>query len=103
MLDVHVMSMSSCYVHEHHAGASSKFGVPVNRLGLVMALPEVDALVGLVGKAHALEILLEARIFGAEEALDKGLVTRVLPDDEVADDAFKTAARIADGAPLVNR
>ena len=34
----------------------------VNRLGLVMAYPEVEALVGLVGQAAALEILLEARV-----------------------------------------
>lgn len=60
-------------------------------------------MVGLVGKAHALEILLEGRVFGAAEALDKGLVTRVLPDDEVAADVFATAQRIASGAPLVNR
>ena len=66
-----------------------------------MAYPEVEALVGLVGRAHALEILLEARVFGAEEALAKGLVTRVLPDEEVADAAYKTAERIASGAPLV--
>ena len=43
-------------------GASSRFGVPVSRLGLVMALPEVEALVGLVGKAAALEILLEVSL-----------------------------------------
>jgi enoyl-CoA hydratase len=42
-------------------------------------------------------------VFGAAEALDKGLVTRVLPDDEVEAAAFATARRIAAGAPLVNR
>ena len=76
-----------------------RFQEPLNRL----RHRSVQALVGLVGKAHALEILLEGRVFGAKEALDKGLVTRVLPDDEVAAAAFASARRIASGAPLVNR
>ena len=38
-------------------GSSSRFGIPVNRLGLVMAYPEIEALVGLVGRSIALEIL----------------------------------------------
>ena len=50
-------------------GASSRFGVPVSRLGLVMALPEVEALVGLVGKAAALEILLEVSLAVSGSAL----------------------------------
>ncbi len=84
-------------------GEGSRFGVPINRLGLVMAYPEVEALVGLVGRSVALEILYEARVFDAAEAKDKGLVNRVMPDDEVEDAAYATARRIADGAPLVNR
>ncbi len=84
-------------------GEGSRFGVPINRLGLVMAYPEVEALVGLVGRSVALEILYEARVFDAAEAKDKGLVNRVVPDDEVEDAAYATARRIADGAPLVNR
>ena len=84
-------------------GESSRFGVPINRLGLVMAYPEIDGLRRLVGPAATLEILLEARVFGAAEAKDKGLVTRVVPDAEVEAEAYAAARRIADGAPLVNR
>jgi enoyl-CoA hydratase/carnithine racemase len=84
-------------------GEGSRFGVPINRLGLVMAHPEIEALVGLVGRSVALEILFEARVFDAAEAKDKGLVNRVVPDDRVAEEAYATARRIADGAPLVNR
>jgi len=84
-------------------GEGSRFGVPINRLGLVMAYPEIEALVGLVGRSVALEILFEARVFDAAEARDKGLVNRVVADDRVADEAYATARRIADGAPLVNR
>jgi enoyl-CoA hydratase/carnithine racemase len=84
-------------------GASSRFGVPIKRLGLVMAYPEIDGLRRLVGRATTLEILLEGRVFGAEEALAKGLVNRVVPDAEVAAEAHATAGRIAEGAPLVAR
>src|SRR4029453_724004 len=84
-------------------GTSSRFGAPIKNLGLVMAYAEMEPLVRLVGASTALEILLEGRIFDATEAKDKGLVTRVVPDDEVASEARATAQRIAEGAPLVAR
>ncbi len=84
-------------------GESSRFGVPIKNLGLVMAYPEMAPLVRLVGASVALEILLEGRIFGAAEAKEKGLVTRVVPDADVAAEARATAERIAEGAPLVAR
>ena len=84
-------------------GTSSRFGAPIKNLGLVMAYAEMEPLVRLVGTAIALEILLEGRIFDAAEAKDKGLVTRVVADDEVAAEAAATAGRIAEGAPLVAR
>jgi len=84
-------------------GESSRFGAPIKNLGLVMAYAEMAPLVRLVGPAVALEILLEGRIFDAVEAKDKGLVTRVVPDDRVAAEARESAQRIADGAPLVAR
>jgi enoyl-CoA hydratase/carnithine racemase len=84
-------------------GASSRFGAPVKSLGLVMAHAEMAALVRLVGTDVALEILLEGRIFDAAEAMSKGLVTRVVPDADVAGEVAAAATRIAEGAPLVAR
>jgi len=84
-------------------GESSRFGVPINKLGLVMAYAEIGSLIALAGEANALEILLEGRVFDAQEAKEKGLVTRVVPDDQVEAEAQATAQRIADGAPLVAR
>ena len=84
-------------------GDSSRFGIPVNRLGLVMAHAELTMLLALVGRAQTLEILLEGRVFGAAEAKEKGLVNRVVPDAEVEDEVYATARRIAAGAPLVAR
>jgi enoyl-CoA hydratase/carnithine racemase len=84
-------------------GESSRFGVPINRLGLVMAHAEIGALIALVGEPTALEIVLEGRIFDAREAKDKGVVTRVVADDQVEPEARAAAQRIAEGAPLVAR
>ena len=84
-------------------GTSSRFGVPINKLGLVVGYGEMQGLVGLVGRAAALEILLEGRILNAAEAKDMGLVNRVVADDKVEEEALAAARRIADGAPLVAR
>jgi enoyl-CoA hydratase/carnithine racemase len=84
-------------------GTSSRFGIPIAKLGLVVGYGEMKALVDLVGRAVALEILLEGRVFGAEEAKDKGLVNRVVPDDKVEEESLAAARRVAEGAPLVAR
>jgi enoyl-CoA hydratase len=84
-------------------GESSRFGIPISKLGLVMAYAELRGLLALVGRATALEILLEGRVFDAREAMAKGLVTRIVPDDKVEEEAYATAQRIAEGAPLVAR
>jgi enoyl-CoA hydratase/carnithine racemase len=93
----------ACLCDLRICGQSSRFGAPVARLGLVMAHDEMAALVALVGRATALEILLEGRVFDADEALRKGLVGRIVPDGEVVAEAYATARRIAAGAPLVHR
>lgn len=84
-------------------GESSRFGAPINRLGLVMAHNELAALVRLAGRATALEMLLEGRILDAVEALRRGVVSRVVADAEVEQEAYASAQRIAAGAPLVAR
>lgn len=84
-------------------GESSRFGIPIKRLGLVVSYNELKSLVSLVGSATALEILLEGRVFGADEAFAKGLVNRVVPDAEVEREVQAAVARIIEGAPLVAR
>lgn len=85
------------------AGRSARFGVPINRIGITLDYRELADITAVIGHSAALEMLIEGRIFGAEEALAKGLVTRIVEDDDVASEAFAAAARIAAGAPLVNR
>lgn len=83
------------------AAPSSRFGIPINRLGFSLAPGELQHLLQLVGKAVALEILLEGRVFDAVEAKDKGLIQRIA--DDVHAEAQRTAERIAQGAPLAAR
>lgn len=85
------------------AGKSSKYGVPVNRLGLVMAHAEMRPLYAAAGPAAVRELLLEGRIIKSDEALAKGLISRVVEDAEVETAAFATASAIIAGAPLVAR
>lgn len=84
-------------------GESSRFGAPIKNLGLVMAYPEMEPLVRLIGESNTLALLLEGRIVDAQEALRIGLVTRVVPDAQVEAEARAAAHRIAEGAPLVAR
>lgn len=80
---------------------SARFGAPINRLGFSMYPGEMEGLLKLAGAAVMKEILLEGRILNATEAYEKGLVTRVVPDAQVVDEAYASARRICAGAPLV--
>jgi enoyl-CoA hydratase/carnithine racemase len=84
-------------------GESSRFGVPIAKLGLVVGYGEMKGLMDLVGRAAALEILLEGRILSAAEAKSMGLVNRIVADDKVEEESIAAARRIAEGAPLVAR
>ena len=83
------------------AGENSRFGAPINKLGFSMYPGEMEGLLRLVGPAVLKEILLEGRILSASEAYGKGLLTRVVATEQVADEAYATARRICAGAPLV--
>jgi enoyl-CoA hydratase/carnithine racemase len=93
----------ACQCDLRISGVSGRFGVPINRLGFAIAYDELAALLPLTGRAVALEILVEGRVLNAEEAGAKGLLTRVVPDEELERECYATARRIAEGAPLVNR
>jgi len=84
-------------------GEGSRFGIPINKLGLTMGYGELTGLLAVVGHAVAKEILLEGRVFDAREARDKGLVHRVVADAALEAEVQAAAGRIAAGAPLVAR
>ena len=93
----------ACQCDLRIAGESGRFGVPINRLGFSIAYDELAAVLPVVGRAAALEILLEGRVLEAKEAYAKGLLTRVVPDENLAEETCATIARICAGAPLVAR
>lgn len=80
-----------------------RFGVPIARLGAVLAYPELEGLVRLAGPHVALELLLEGRVIGAAEAFAKGIVNRVVPAAQYEEELTKTVGRIVAGAPLSAR
>ncbi|NBC32419.1 MAG: enoyl-CoA hydratase/isomerase family protein [Alphaproteobacteria bacterium] len=82
---------------------SGRFGAPVARLGLAMPLSEFAILFEEVGKAVAVEIVLEARVFDAREAQAKGIVQRVVSEDALDEAVAETVKRLLAGAPLVHR
>lgn len=85
------------------AAQSARFGVPINKLGFPMAPDEMRGLLALAGPAITLEILLEGRVFGADEAYEKGLLTRVVEDGQLQAHVDRLAQRLARGAPLAAR
>jgi enoyl-CoA hydratase/carnithine racemase len=78
-------------------------GGGLDRLGLTMSYEELEPLVQLLGASPLLDILLSGELIRAERALAYGLVNRVHPDAAVVEQGYGLAARIAAGAPLVNR
>lgn len=93
----------ACQCDLRIAGESSRFGVPINRLGFTIAYDELSALLPLVGRAVALEILVEGRVWNAQEAFAKGLLTRIVADGALRNEVDATVQRITGGAPLVAR
>lgn len=81
----------------------SRFGIPINRLGFPLAPAETLGLIALVGRAVALEILLEGRILDAQEALTKGLINRCVPSARWADEVGACVGRINEGSPHAAR
>lgn len=84
-------------------GASSRFGAPINKLGLTMSYAELETLIEIVGGAGLLEMLLAGEVFGAQRAYELGFVSRIVPDETWLEDAYALAHGIAERAPLVNR
>ena len=82
------------------AGEGASFAQPEIRIGIMPGIGGTQRLVRAVGKFHAMRILLTGRPIAAREALGMGLVSQVLPDEQVLPEALKMAAHIAAMPPL---
>ena len=85
------------------ASESAKFGQPEINIGVIPGAGGTQRLTYAVGKAVAMEMVLNGRILNAEEALQFGLVNRVAPLDSYLDEAKTLAAEIAARAPIAVR
>ncbi|HSQ05477.1 MAG TPA: enoyl-CoA hydratase [Burkholderiales bacterium] len=82
------------------ASDDSRFGVPAAKLGVGNGYSGLKRLTGLVGPAFTAEIFYTGRQFNAQEALQMGLVNRVLPVAELEPYVLDYAKTLANNAPL---
>ena len=82
------------------AGRSARFCQPEIRIGIMPGIGGTQRLVRAVGKFNAMRMLLTGKPVSAEEARAMGLVSQVLPDDQVLPEALKMASLIAAMPPL---
>jgi len=82
------------------ASDTARFGVPAAKLGLGYRFDGIKRLASIVGPAFTAEIFFTARQFTAQEALQMGLVNRVLPDAEVEQYTLDCANTIGGNAPM---
>jgi enoyl-CoA hydratase len=85
------------------ASETAKFGQPEVTIGVIPGAGGTQRLTRAVGKAIAMEMILNNRTLTAQEAAQFGLVNRVLPVESYLDDALKLAREIAARAPLAVR
>lgn len=82
------------------ASDRARFGQPEIKLGVIPGMGGTQRLTRAVGKAKSMELHLTGRMMDAAEAESAGLVARVVPHEELLEDALKTAATIAAMPPL---
>lgn len=85
------------------ASATARFGLPEANLGILPGAGGTQRLSRLVGLGRAQELILTGRIIDAEEALRIGLVTSVVPAEQLLDTARDTARTILAKGPLAVR
>lgn len=82
---------------------SAKVGLPEVKLGIIPGWGGTQRLPRLIGKTRALEVMLTGDPITAQQALDYGLVNKLVPADSVVAEAGTLAAKLAKGAPLAIR
>jgi enoyl-CoA hydratase len=82
------------------AAETARLGQPEINLGIIPGYAGSQRLPRLVGKGVALDLLLTGRQVTADEALRIGLVNRVVPASELANEARKLAGELASKAPI---
>ena len=76
------------------------FGVPEVTLGVFPGFGATQRLPRLIGKGMAKELIMTGRMISAQEALQMGMVNRVLPQASLMEETKKVAAQIAGNGPI---
>jgi len=82
------------------ASERAKFGQPEIKLGVAPGMGGSQRLTRAIGKSKAMEMCLTGRMMDAEEAERANLVARVVPHDDLLDEALKTASAIVAMPPM---
>jgi enoyl-CoA hydratase len=82
------------------AAENARFGQPEINIGLIPGAGGTQRLTRSVGKFVASDMVLTGRMLGAEEAFQRGLVARVVPQELVVDAAVKLGKEISTKAPI---
>ncbi|HTP00967.1 MAG TPA: enoyl-CoA hydratase-related protein [Anaerolineales bacterium] len=85
------------------ASESAKFGQPEITLGVIPGAGATQRLTHALGKARAMEMILNNKTLSAVEALESGLVNRVVEVEAYLEEAVKLAGEIGSRAPLAVR
>ncbi|MCP4074112.1 MAG: enoyl-CoA hydratase [Hyphomicrobiales bacterium] len=78
------------------ASDTAKFGQPEIKLGVIPGWGGTQRLTRAVGKSKAMDMILTGRMMSADEAERSGLVSRVIPVENLLDETIKVASQIAD-------
>ena len=82
------------------ASDQARFGMSYVNVGLIPGDGGAWLLQRIVGTPKALELIWSGDVFGAEEALQIGYVNRVVPHDQLLDETYALARKLADGPPV---
>jgi enoyl-CoA hydratase len=85
------------------AGENAKFGQPEINIGVIPGAGGTQRLTRAVGKAKAMELILTGRPFSAQEALEIGLITKVVPSELTIEEAKQLAKTIAEKPAIAVR
>lgn len=86
--------------HFRLASDNAKLGLPEVTLGVIPGYGGTQRLAQLVGKGRAMEMIMTAKMVGADDAFSFGLVNHVVSQEELVSSTKKIASKIAKNSPL---